>query len=200
METLAFGPLVVAFDDAVLRPRLWTLAQSDWAAELAAAAPPGPILELASGAGHIGQAAAILTGRALVQIDRNPAACAWAQRNAASAGIADRVDVRCASFADGVAAGESVPLVIADPPYVPTAEINRFPEDPAIAIDGGANGLELVRACLDVAAACLDRGGSVVLQVRGEQQASGLAALCRALSIVEIRTYADDRALVHLGT
>src|SRR4051812_45826169 len=125
VETLTFGPLTVSFDDAVLRPRPWTVAQSEWAAELARTVPDGPMLELASGAGHIGQAAAVLSGRPLVQVDRNPAACAWAERNAATAGIAAAVEVRCGTFADAVGDGETFPLVIADPPYVPTAEISR---------------------------------------------------------------------------
>jgi methylase of polypeptide subunit release factors len=157
------------------------------------------MLELACGAGHIGQAAAMLSGRPLVQVDRNPSACAWAERNAAAAGIADTVDVRVGDFTGVVAAGERFPLVIADPPYVPTAEVSRFPADPTVAIDGGADGLDLIRTCLDVAAAHLVPAGAVVLQVRGEEQAAVLPRLCPALTIVAIRTYGDDRALVHLG-
>src|SRR4051794_34798548 len=153
METLEFGPITVAFDDAVLRPRPWTFAQSEWAAELAPALPPGAILELGCGAGHIGLAAAALTDRSLVQVDSNPAACAWAERNAENADLGNRVDVRCGPFAEGVHPGEEFALVLADPPYVPTAEIGRFPDDPEVAIDGGDNGLDLIAECLDVAAA-----------------------------------------------
>ena len=87
-ETMTFGPLVVAFDERVLRPRPWTLLQASWAAELAVGAPAGPILELCSGAGHIGQAAAVLSGRGLVQVDVDPHACALAEANAAAIGYA----------------------------------------------------------------------------------------------------------------
>src|SRR5438445_290475 len=111
METVEFGPVTVAFDDDVLRPRPWTVAQSEWAAELSPVLPPGAILELGCGAGHIGLVAAVVTGRSLVQVDRSPAACAWAERNAERAGLANRVDVRCGSFADGVCPGEQFPLV-----------------------------------------------------------------------------------------
>ncbi|MGA8992804.1 MAG: methyltransferase, partial [Nocardioidaceae bacterium] len=68
-ETMGFGGLAIAFDDRVLRPRPWTLAQSAWAAELAATVPAGPALELCSGAGHIGLAFAATSGRRLVMVD-----------------------------------------------------------------------------------------------------------------------------------
>src|SRR3954469_24100057 len=65
-ERLEFGPIKVAYDDRVLQPRLWTLAQSEWAAELAPSGPPGPLLEFGCGAAHIGLAPAVLSGRPLV--------------------------------------------------------------------------------------------------------------------------------------
>ena len=81
-----FGPLVVRYDERVLTPRPWTLMQSLWAAELAAQATAGPILELCAGAGQIGLAAAALTGRALVQVEADPVAADYARTNAAAAG------------------------------------------------------------------------------------------------------------------
>ncbi|MBI2244007.1 MAG: methyltransferase, partial [Nocardioides sp.] len=53
-ETMGFGPLRITFDGRVLRPRPWTAAQSEWAAEILADAPAGPVLELCAGAGQIG--------------------------------------------------------------------------------------------------------------------------------------------------
>ena len=64
-ERMAFGGLTIAYDDRVLRPREWTTAQSDWAAELMVTAPGGPVLELCSGAGHIGLLAVAASGRRL---------------------------------------------------------------------------------------------------------------------------------------
>ena len=93
-EHIVFGPIVVEYDDRVLVPRPWTLAQSAWAAELATGRGTGPILELYCGAGHIGLAAARLSGRSLVQVDDSAHACAWATRNAERLSI--DTDVRCA--------------------------------------------------------------------------------------------------------
>ena len=49
-----FGGLDIAYDATVLEPRGWTLAQSVVALDLEPALPPGAVLELCSGAGHIG--------------------------------------------------------------------------------------------------------------------------------------------------
>ena len=96
-QTIRFGPIDVDFDARILVPRPWTLAQSEWAAELAGGSG-GPILELCAGAGHIGLAAAVLADRDLVQVDRDPVAVEYAAFNARRAGWAARVEIRRASL------------------------------------------------------------------------------------------------------
>jgi methylase of polypeptide subunit release factors len=202
VQQMAFGPLTVTFDARVLRPRPWTAAQGEWAAELVAAggAPEGPLLELCSGAGQIGLVAAVLSGRSLVQVDSSEPGCRFARMNADAAGAAVgvRVAVRCAPLDEALAEDERFAVVIADPPYIPTAEIDRFPDDPETAIDGGADGLRVLEACLRTAAAHLLPGGHVLAQVRGEEQAAAAGRLCAALSVAEVRTYGPDRAVVRL--
>jgi len=85
-----FGPLRIACDDQVLTPRRWTEWQSLWAAELAGAAPEGRILELCAGAGQIGLLALVHSDRKLVAVDLNETACRYAERNARTAGLADK--------------------------------------------------------------------------------------------------------------
>ncbi len=176
-RTCRFGPLDISFDERVLEPRAWTLEQSRWAAELAADATPGPLLELCAGAGHIGLAAAVLADRDLVQVEVDGTAAAFALANARRAGWASRVQVRVAPLEQAVNPEERFPLVIADPPYLPSGEVSRFPEDPRLAIDGGPDGLAVVRSCLAVAARHLVPGGAVLLQVAGPGQADSVAAL-----------------------
>jgi len=199
-----FGPLEVAFDERVLEPRPWTLAQSRWAAEVAVDAAPGPLLELCAGVGHIGLAAAVLADRDLVQVELDPVAAAFALANAQDAGWAPRVEVRVARLEAAVRADERFPLVIADPPYLPTAEVARFPQDPHLAIDGGGDGLALVRACLVVASGHLVAGGSLLLQVAGPRQADEVAALVAdarpaALQTRETRVIDQSRAIMLLS-
>ena len=199
---MQFGPIEVTFDEAVLQPRPWTLAQSEWAAELAG---DGPLLELGCGAGQIGLAATALSGRPLVQVDLEPVACQWAAHNAAANGLADRVEQRCGTSEQVLAAAERFSVILADPPYVPSAEVALYPEDPIGAIDGGEDGLDAVRAFLTGLAPHLAPGGSIVLQLRGLRQVAELETWLAhpaspELAVTESRSYGELRALARLQT
>lgn len=161
--------------------------QSEWAAELSPTLPDGPILELCAGAGHIGLVAALSTARKLVQVECDPIAAAFATRNADRAGLGG-YEVRVTPLDASVFPGESFPLIIADPPYVPTHDVGAFPDDPNDAIDGGADGLKFIRQCIGVAAAHLAPSGALLLQVRGRAQAEQLCAR-------EVRVHDEDRAV-----
>jgi release factor glutamine methyltransferase len=203
-RTCSFGPLLVEYDERVLTPRAWTLEQSTWAAELAADAAAGPILELCAGAGQIGLAAAVLADRDLVQVEADPVAAGYAVANAARAGRSGRVEVRTGRLSGALRPEERFPLVIADPPYLPTVDVERWPEDPVTAIDGGADGLHVIRTCLDVAAAHLDAGGRLLLQVAGPLQAERVGELLAAVPGPRLRRQAlriidQERAILLLA-
>jgi release factor glutamine methyltransferase len=191
-ETMAFGPLRITFDGRVLRPRPWTEAQSVWAAEILETAPPGPVLELCAGAGQIGLRAVVGNSRALLCVDRDPTACEFARANVAAAGLADRVEVRQGAMDEVLHEGEDFALVIADPPWVRRDQVEHFPEDPRHAIDGGDDGMDLARTCVDVARRHLLPGGSVLLQLGGVEQADALRE--DGLEVTEVRWF--DRGVV----
>jgi release factor glutamine methyltransferase len=200
---LRFGPVEIEYDARVLEPRPWTLLQSEWAAALAFGAEPGPMLELCAGAGHIGLAAAVLAGRDLVQVEADEAAAGFAVRNAARAGWSARTQVRMGDLRTAVRPDERFPIVIADPPYLPSADVARWPADPPTAIDGGPDGLDLVRACLAVAASQLTPDGVVLLQVAGERQAGEVTHIvdrdpALGLRRVELRSADAERAVLLL--
>jgi methylase of polypeptide subunit release factors len=174
LRTTRFGPLDVAYDGEVLAPRPWTIAQAEWAIELSSRIGPGPVLELCAGVGHIGQVVAHATGRPLVQIDDSERACALAARNAAAAGLDPLIR---AIDLDDIPAGVMFPIVLAAPPYVPSAEGDRYPDDPPRAIDGGDDGLDVARRCMAVAVRHLTPGGHLLIQLRDEDQAHAHAGL-----------------------
>jgi methylase of polypeptide subunit release factors len=192
-EQIVFGPLTISFDDRVLRPRGWTLAQSEWAADLMVTAPGGAVLELCSGAGHIGLAAVTGTGRRLVCVDSSAVACDYARVNALAAGMADRVEVREGRLEEALAPDERFPVIIADPPWVPRDLTREFPDDPLKAIDGGTDGLDVARSCLAVIAGHLAPGGSAVIQLGTTAQADELRAERRLsdgdLVMVDVRRH-----------
>lgn len=195
-RSCSFGPLTVEYDERVLTPRPWTLAQSEWAVELDGAVGPGPLLELCAGAGHIGLAAAVRTGRSLVQVEADPVAAAYALANAARAGVSARVEVRPTRLGAALRPGERFALVLADPPYLRSADTGRWPADPVTAIDGGPDGLAVVRECLAVAAGALPPGGAVLLQVAGPVQAEQVAVLAEETFRAEqVRVTDAERAV-----
>jgi release factor glutamine methyltransferase len=77
----------------------------------------------------------------------------------------------------------TVDVVISNPPYIPAAAIPRDIEvqlhDPALALYGGEDGLDVVRRVSTTAQRLLHQGGTLVLE-HGEEQASAIAALLTA--------------------
>ena len=173
--------------------------QSEWAAELSAVVPPGPILELFAGVGHIGLLASVLTGRPLVQVDADPIASRFAADNAVRAGIADRVEVRRSGVEDALAEDERFALIVADPPYLRSVDTGRFPDDPLMAIDGGRDGLDLVRTTLDILSAHMAADGACLLQLAGPAQVQAVRRLVHdgwsALAVPASRSVDRARAV-----
>jgi release factor glutamine methyltransferase len=193
-----FEGLRIEYDARVLAPRAWTAAQSHWAADLIRTVPRGPVLELCSGAGHIGLLAVALAPRPLVCVDNDAVACGFLRRNAALAGIA--VDVREGPMDAVLDDHEKFAVIVADPPWVRTSDVGRYPEDPVSAIDGGGDGLALARTCLDVIDRHLMVEGSAVLQVGPLGQAERIGALVASydeLDVVAVRDH-ERGALVRI--
>ena len=208
-DSMPFGSLTIWFDRKGFRPRPWTQMQSAWAADLLARLPPGDLLELCAGAGHIGLLALAEADRAtgaqassrrrLVQVDRDATACRLAVHNAASAGLGDRVEVRQGLVEQSLAAPERFVMIIADPPWVPSRRVRDYPENPQWAIDGGSDGLGVVRALLPVTERHLHATGVALLQVGGPHQVDRVQHLLQStgspLSVAESREAPD----VHNG-
>lgn len=199
-EVMDFGGLRIAFDGRVLRPRTWTEQQSRWASLLLPDLPPGPVLELCSGAGQIGLLAISGSGRRLVCVDVNPVAAEFAAANASAAGLRSRLEQRLGRVTDVLAPGEQFPLIIADPPWVPRLQTQRFPEDPVLAIDGGDDGLDVVRECLAVIDTHLDDDGVALLQLGPGGQVRKVERLLADTTLVpgESREFGDRGTLLRI--
>lgn len=184
----SFAGLDLMTDDRLLTPRAWTAEQSAWAADLLGELPPGPVLELCAGAGHIGLAGIRGTGRRLVAVDREDSATTRVLANADRLGMADRVEVRCSAVDRAVEPDELFALVIADPPWVPHDLLGEYPDDPPEAIDGGGDGLDIARECVQVIGRHLDPDGVALLQLGTSDQVA-LLALPPTLVVGEVREY-----------
>jgi methylase of polypeptide subunit release factors len=202
-RTVTFGDLRVPTSAAVIQPRAWTVEQSLWAEELAPICPPGPILELFAGSGHIGLEASRRTGRPAVLVDQSAQACRLATETVRINGL-DAFIVNAGVSRD-VCESTRPGLVLADPPYIPESEVGRFPSDPVLAIDGGPDGLSLVRTLLRAVQPTVRQSVPLVLQLRGLGQVSTVDRWLDAraelgMRIDEVRCFGTDRALVLVRT
>jgi release factor glutamine methyltransferase len=85
-------------------------------------------------------------------------------------------------------------LITANPPYVPCAEIETLaPEvknEPRLALDGGADGLSLIRRICKEAPSYLSPGGAIFIEA-GPDQMRQIAALLEEASLCIIDIYSD---------
>ena len=196
VRTARIGTLDIAYDDRVLRPRPWTAAHAAWAAEVLRDAPAGPVLELFCGAGHIGLLSVLGSDRRLVAVDLDPVACEYARSNAVAAGHAELVEVRNADLTDALRDDERFPVVVADPPWVPSGRTGDYPADPLTAIDGGPDGLALARRSLEIARRHLVPGGVMLLQLGSARQADDVARTTGAGLVLEEVRQPDPTGVV----
>jgi len=126
-------------------------------------------------------------------IDRSPEALAVAAANAAACGLAGRASFRRGDWGAGLEGRFDV--IVSNPPYIPTAEIDRLePEvarfEPRGALDGGADGLEAYRRLAPDFLRLLAPGGLAALEV-GHDQAAAVTALFAAAGMIPVGTRCD---------
>ncbi len=171
---LAVGPGVF-----VPRPETETVAQFAVDALLndASAEPIGVDLCTGSGAIALAMATEVPHSR-IYAVELSPDAHRWAVRN--TAGVENLTLVH-GDLADSLHELDgTASVVISNPPYVPDDAVPRDPEvrlfDPAMALYGGADGLDLVRA-LSVRALQLLRPGGLLVIEHGELQGEEIRTL-----------------------
>ena len=77
-------------------------------------------------------------------------------------------------------------IIVTNPPYIPTAEIDTLQREvkeyePRLALDGGADGLDIYRRIAAEAPKYLNRGGTLIMEV-GAGQASEIVKMFRGNS------------------
>lgn len=194
---LAVGPGVF-----VPRPETEFVAQLAIDALIAVPSPEPLAVDLGTGSGAIALALATEVPHArVVAVERSPAAHAWAERNIHATG-ADNIRLVLGDLADSLPELDgTVDVVASNPPYIPDEAIPRDLEvrlhDPALALYGGPDGLDIVRALSRRALALLRPGGALVIE-HGELQGAELRELLTADGWRAVATHRDllgrDRA------
>jgi release factor glutamine methyltransferase len=179
-----FWTLMLNVSPGVLTPRPETETILDVVLPAFAPERAFSVLDLGVGSGAI--LLSILAERPKAKglgIDVSEDALAIARDNAAQLGLERRTALLRSDWTAGLADG-SFDLVVANPPYIPTADIETLePEvrnhDPRLALDGGPDGLDAYRLLAPEILRVLRPGGMFAVEI-GVGQSADVTALFQA--------------------
>jgi release factor glutamine methyltransferase len=196
-----FHGLRVSVEPGVFVPRRRTEFLVDQAVALARGA--SVVVDLCCGSGAVGAAlAASLGGPQLHAADIDPAAVRCARRNVAPfAGHVHEGDL-FAALPDTLRG--RVDILAANVPYVPTQEVGLLPaeardHEPLVALDGGADGLDLVRRVAAEAPRWLAPGGCLLVETSEHQAPLAVEAFARSGLIARLAVSDEKNAHVVTG-
>jgi release factor glutamine methyltransferase len=161
------------------------------------------VVDLCCGSGAVGVALAAALDRAeLYAADVDPAAVRCARRNVGTAGVVYEGDL----FAPLPAALRGrVHVLVANVPYVPTADVEFLPSEardhePRVALDGGGDGLEVLRRVTAEAGEWLAPGGHLLVETSERQADGAVRAFAEGGLAARVVASEDVEATVVIGT
>ncbi|MGH3938646.1 MAG: putative protein N(5)-glutamine methyltransferase [Pseudonocardiaceae bacterium] len=205
-----FCGLRIAVDPAVFVPRRRTEFLVHQAAALARqaagqglTAPRTVVVDLCCGSGAVGAALVAALDRVeLYAVDLDPTAVHCARRNLAASGQVYEGDLYQPLPA---ALRGRVDILVANAPYVPTDAVGLMPpearlHEPRVALDGGADGLEVLRRVIAAAPRWLAPGGHLLVETSEHQAPQTVKAIVRAGLIAQVSSYDELDATVVIAT
>lgn len=179
-------------DTLVPRPDSETVVEAALAAKPRREAPLR-VLDLGTGTGILLAAVLLERPNAMgVAIDCSSNALSIAEKNFARLGLSKRATFLCGNW--GAAVGQKFDLIVSNPPYVETSSIAELkPEvrdhDPALALDGGKDGLDAYRAICAELSKLLAPDGVAVLELgMGQQTAVAEIAQRAELTVNDVKS------------
>lgn len=196
-----FCGLRVAVDPGVFVPR----RRTEFLARQAAAVtrPGAVVVDLCCGSGAVGAALAAAVDRVeLHAVDVNPAAVRCARRNLAAVGRVYLGDLYQPLPAE---LRGRVNVLVANVPYVPSPDFGLLPPEarlyePRVALDGGPDGLQVLRRVSARAGRWLAPGGHLLVETGRHQAAIAAAAFAGHGAAARIARSDDHNATVIIGT
>lgn len=192
LGTVDFLGLELVSDHRALIPRPETEYLCDLLIKKYGKTPPARVLDMATGSGCIGLTLATAWPDSQVMLaDISEEALDLARLNASRLGL-DRVQIFRSDLFEKISG--PFELIVSNLPYIPSGEIpslsREVRRDPVLALDGGADGLDIVRRFLADAPVQLAAGGLVALEV-GHDQGHATAAHASSLRYTGAEVQAD---------
>lgn len=185
--TAAMGNIDVEVGPGVFVPRPETELLLGWALAFLAGCDQHPpvVLDLCTGSGALALAIAQARPDAVVHaVELEPAALAWARRNAEARAVAGDTPIQLhqGDVTDRLLLAKlegAVDLIVANPPYIPEGaelEPEVAEHDPHTALFGGPDGLSVIKPMISNVARWLRIGGAVAIE-HDDTNGAGVAAL-----------------------
>jgi release factor glutamine methyltransferase len=169
-----FWSLDLLVDARVLVPRPDTETLVEAALERLPADRPARLADIGTGSGAI--ALALAAERPLAQVvatDASTDALVVATANAERVGVTERVRLLHGDLLAPLGDEAAFDVIVSNPPYIPTADVAGLAaevrREPRVALDGGADGLAIVRRLIDGAPAPLAVEGWLLIEVGAGQ-------------------------------
>jgi len=166
-----------------------------WLGERGAAKGERRVLDVGTGSGCIAIALAVnVADLRLTATDISPQALAVARRNAEKLRVSDRVTFLEADLIPDPSLPDPFSLILANLPYIPTKTLHNLPiygREPTVALDGGADGLALIRKLLSQAPDLLAPGGLLMMEIEASEGPAVLSLAYDAFAEAEIHLFRD---------
>ncbi|MDE2140897.1 MAG: peptide chain release factor N(5)-glutamine methyltransferase [Elusimicrobia bacterium] len=168
-------PIAVTRDSLIPRPETEELVLECERLVKALKVPAPKVLEIGTGTGCVAIALAQLLPQATVfATDVSDKALDLARKNALTHHVSNRIRfVREDLFSNKAGLRGWADILVSNPPYIPTKDLDGLePEvmfEPRLALDGGKDGLDAIRAIVDAAPKMLKPGGYLALEIEARQ-------------------------------
>ncbi len=195
MGTREFYGRQFAVDKRVLIPRNETELLVEAVLRALPKENPTRVLDVCTGSGCIALSIAAERPQASVwATDLMENALEVARSNAEALGTGARVTFMQGDLFAAVPVGPTFDVIVSNPPYVKTSELatlqKEVRQEPRVALDGGADGLDLIRRIATDAMPRLKPGGLLALEV-GEDQGPATSELLTRAGYHEVRVELD---------
>jgi release factor glutamine methyltransferase len=153
------------------------------------------VLDVGTGSGCISIALALnITGIILTATDISPAALNVARKNAERMHVSYRITFIEADLFPNLPNPDCYSLIVANLPYIPTKTLYKIPvygHEPTLALDGGTDGLVIIRRFLENAPVWMAPGGILLVEIEASEGPDVQLAASKVFPNAIIRLHKD---------